>query len=406
MNTNRVLSVCLTLFSSPALVSAADADRSPAKEAAGLVRQLSDESFEIRDAAHRRLTEMGKTAEAALRHGLSDDDAEVRRECQLLLERALRSELTIALDAFLEDQQNQHVLRLPAWSRFKKVAADDPSAKALFVEMCCNEAALLDALEKNPREASEKFAARCQQLQQAIFTPDGRRSAVTLGQVTALLFLATDGRLQLTPQAHYPLCTLFHQPLPSEGLQTNAVARRLLVAYLEQRSDPMFTHQNLYLVMNFNLKERLGWALKVAKNKSEQSFIRATALAAIGKVGGKEHVAALETFLTDTTQLGQSQFNTVRIQTEMRDVALAMIVQLSGQSAAEYGFPYLAQLQPALRANPQNVFFAPTLLGFADSASREAAFKRWKEWSEAEKRINHRGTEDTEKTEGKTLSRE
>ena len=169
-------------------------------------------------------------------------------------------------------------------------------------------------------------------------------------------------------------------------MQNNPVARKLLVSYLEQRTDPSLLHQNLYLAMNFNLKECAGWAMKVAKNKDTPSFIRATALATIGKVGGKEQVADLESFLTDTTQLGQSQFNTVRIQTEMRDVALAMIVQLSGQSAADYGFPYLGQLQPALRANPQNVFFAPTMLGFSDSTSREAAFKRWKEWSASEKK--------------------
>ena len=89
----------------------------------------------------------------------------------------------------------------------------------------------------------------------------------------------------------------------------------------------------------------------MAKNKATQPYIRATAMAVVGRVGGKEQIAEMESFLTDTTLLGQSQFGTVRIQTEMRDVALAMMVQLSGQQAVDYGFPYLNQ--PALRANPQ-----------------------------------------------------
>jgi len=159
MKRNVGFAVCLMLFLAPSVLRAADVAKppAPAKEAADLVRQLSDESFEVRDAAVQRLTALGKAAEAALRQGMTDDDAEVRRQCQLLLERATRSELTVALDAFLEDRQEKHVLKLPAWGRFSKMAGTDPLAKALFVEMCCSEAGLLDALRRprsSPRTAS------------------------------------------------------------------------------------------------------------------------------------------------------------------------------------------------------------------------------------------------------------
>ena len=222
MYRNVLLTVCLALMPAPLALVAADASKapSPAKESADLVRRLSDEDFEVRDAAVQRLSELGKTAEAALRQGISDEDPEVRRQCQILLERATRSELTVALDAFLVDHQDKHVLKLPAWTRFSKIVGDSATAKALFVEMCCNEAPLLEALEKDPRVAAEKFTARCQQLQQSLFTPAGPQTTVTLGQVTALLFIATDGRVQLTTQAHYPIYTLLHQPLPRGGSRT------------------------------------------------------------------------------------------------------------------------------------------------------------------------------------------
>jgi hypothetical protein len=383
-----VLTVGIAVSFAPSALSAADASLVPTqpKETTELVRKLSDETFDVREAAIKRLSDLGKAAESALRKGLTDEDPEVRRQCEILLERATRSDLTVALDAFLADHQEKHVLKLPAWNRFSKLAGDDPSAKALFVEMCCSEAVLLEALEKDPKVAGEKFAARAQQLQQSLFTPTGQRGTVTLGQITALLFIATDSRIQLTTQAHYPIYTLLHPPAPREGMQTNTIARKLLVTYLEQRTDPNLVHQNLYLAINFNLKEAVGWALKTAKNKDMQPYARATALAVVGRVGGKEHLKELEPFLTDTTAVGTSQFNTVRINTELRDVALAMIVQLSGQQAADYGFPYLAAIQPALRANPQQIYFAPTLLGFGDTATRDAAFKRWKDWSEADKK--------------------
>ena len=67
--------------------------------------------------------------------------------------------------------------------------------------------------------------------------------------------------------------------------------------------------------------------------------------------------------LTDTTSLGQMQFNQVRINTEMRDVALAAMILLSGQNVQEYEFPYIK----AVRINQQ--YLAYNYFGFSDNAS-------------------------------------
>ena len=68
-------------------------------------------------------------------------------------------------------------------------------------------------------------------------------------------------------------------------------------------------------------------------------------------------------------------------------MALAMLVQLSGQRLEDYGFPYITQIQPGFRANQQQViFFSPTLMGFSDAAGRDAALKKWKSWSDAAKK--------------------
>ena len=92
MNRNAVLLACLSWrwpprgsFSWP---RTSPKPQTPAKEAPELIRRLSDESYEVRDSAVRRLVELGKAAEAALRKGLNDEDPEVRRQCQVLLERS------------------------------------------------------------------------------------------------------------------------------------------------------------------------------------------------------------------------------------------------------------------------------------------------------------------------------
>ena len=58
-------------------------------------------------------------------------------------------------------------------------------------------------------------------------------------------------------------------------------------------------------------------------------------------------------------------------------MALAMCVQLSGQSLKEYGFELIAT-QPALR-------FSPHYCGFSEPTHRDAALKKWKEWAAAQK---------------------
>ena len=66
--------------------------------------------------------------------------------------------------------------------------------------------------------------------------------------------------------------------------------------------------------------------------------------------------------------------------TEVRDVALAMLVRLNGQQTKDYGFAFL-QFHGG-----QQIFFAPVWLGFADDAKRTAAIKKYRDWKAAQKK--------------------
>src|SRR5262249_49372206 len=69
-------------------------------EAAALVQKLADNSFEVREDAHKRLEELGKGAIPALEEGVKDYDPEVSSRCKRLLALATRTEIEVALDAF------------------------------------------------------------------------------------------------------------------------------------------------------------------------------------------------------------------------------------------------------------------------------------------------------------------
>ena len=72
---------------------------------------------------------------------------------------------------------------------------------------------------------------------------------------------------------------------------------------------------------------------------------------------------------------GQRRINNVTYRTQIRDIALATLVELAGQKHSQYGF---ANLQK----HPQYVFNASTL-AFANDADREEAIQTWRESREA-----------------------
>jgi hypothetical protein len=78
--------------------------------------------------------------------------------------------------------------------------------------------------------------------------------------------------------------------------------------------------------------------------------------------------------------VGSAVIRQKKLTAQLRDVALVVLVRLTGQQPADYGFPYL-QAVPGLKTLP-----SPDRLGFAGDPDREAALKKWKEWSAGQKR--------------------
>lgn len=351
-----------------------------AERSSELVRQLGSDSFEDRERAMQELQDLGRVAETALREGAASPDTEVSRRCQELLALVTRSDLEVALDDFLADRNTKHLLKLPAWPRFSKVVGDSATSRALFVQMCCSEGPLLDLAEKNPKDVAPRFAERCQQLQQTLFQPFGNaRGTVSMGEVAALLYIASDARVNVQPASLYQISSFLHQPEPREVLQKDQVSRKLLLHFIQRHASGPLVHQCMSWVQSFQLKEAIDWVVEVAQNKTQQPYVRANAVITVGRMGDRTFIAKIEPLLKETAQVTQITLNSTRMTTQLRDVTLAMLIVLSGQDVANYPFPYLKRLQPALRNNPTAFQFSPHYLGFSTDAERAAAFKQWEE---------------------------
>jgi len=348
-----------------------------------LVRQLGDASFQAREQASRELLALGLAAKEALQEGARDPDPEVRRRCEDLLPAVLEADRRARVQAFIADRRGAETDHgLPGWQRFRQAAGDGAVARQLFVDIQKSEAAyFLEDVEKAPAKAAELCAGRCQYLQQKLYNPlDGRYTPLPLHEVAALLLVAADPKVRL-PNA-YLVGNFLYQPAVRVAVAdkvSGAPFRHLVLVWLRrQLDDDNSTQYALQIITQLNLKEGLDVALEAARARKVKGVGLAAVLTAVGKLGEKEHVAILESYLDDTTLVSNFGLNRGGGTTQVGDVALAMAVHLTGQSHRDYGF-YFAQSNPSLK-------FYPHFLGFTSEAQRAQAQRKWQEWKTAQEK--------------------
>jgi hypothetical protein len=365
-----------------------------ARRADELVSRLGDVSFPARQEASAELLRLGVSAKDALARGAGDPDPEVRRRCRDLLPAVLEADRQARVAAFLADKDGTKDPGLPGWPRYRRLAGDSTASRAFFAEMQKGEAGMFLAdCAAAPEQAGELAQGLAQSLQQKLISgrrlrggarpgasPPDPTSPVPLGDVGALLFVASDPAVRMPTQATWVVPQLLYQGPARSALGGGAQPsplRKLLGAWLNRPTDDFGLQQALHLAMNFDLKEGADLARKAVEGKKARGQSLATALVALGKLGGKEQLGLVESALGDATPLGDFEFNNVKGSTEIRDVALAMAVHLSGQSHKDYGFAFV-------RLN-SSLLFNSGCLGFASPQEREAAHRKWKAQAQPKK---------------------
>jgi len=352
------------------------------KRATDLIHQLGSGRFSVREAAAKQLLEMGRSARGALQVGQHDPDPEVADRCRRLLPQAAYADFQVRLDAFLADKDGKQKHDLPGWDRFQKLMGKDKEGRELFAEMLKSNSELFVGLEIDPKSFPEKYAAHCQELSAAMFAPKlgGVRTQPKPAELATVFFLGTEPDSARAIRNNQMVGNLLWQPAFQNTIRNGPAAepfKKLFLAWMEQRTDVNSVSQCLAMVQQLNIKEGVDFAARVMKNKEMQVYVRAQAATVLGKMGGKEHITPLEGLLDDDTQVGNFNMNGQLCITQMRDVALAMIIHLSGQKPQEFGFEFLK--------NQSNTVFSYPYLGFADDKERSAARTKWKEWAASHK---------------------
>ncbi len=347
--------------------------------ASDLVRQLGDDSFDVRQRASKELLRLGLRARGALQAGVEDADPEIRRRCKELLPAVLEADRKAQLDAFLADKEGKHKHNLPGWERYRKVAGDDAAARAFYVSLLRHDMNFLADVEKDPARAGERCSEQCHELFGRLMyggTP-GIRAPLELAAVAEVLLVAGDPRVHMPPECRPWVSTLFYQEPVLAALRgrERTPFRKLVVAWMERQTEDEDAALQMFLVttQTLNLKEGLDLGLRVLRDRPVKSRGLAGALVTVGKLGGPEHRAALEPLLKDVTVVGSFAVGRERGITQVRDVALAMLIHVTGQDPKTYGFAFSRRYA--------YLKFHPNFLGFTTDSEREKAFAHWQEWS-------------------------
>jgi hypothetical protein len=323
---------------------------------------------------------MGSAVEPILREGLSYPDPEVRFRCRTILPLAISYDLERRLQAFLAGREDKDNPAPAGWAKFKAVAGDTPKAREFFAAMHRFDTEFLTKLDKEPAALGQKVAVRSTQFMQA---QNSDYNAVPVAEELALTLLAAlEPKVRVNQEAFQylsmALYSLSSRPRGKYLLKDNVLMRALLAKFLVGGDAPN-PYYNFLVIANLELKECTDFVRAYLKDSSGDRLTRSMAIGILGKLGGRAAIPEIMPFLDDKSPMGESHFpNGTTIKTQLRDVALATLVQATDQSLDDYGFPYWKMFGG--RNARLNLVQSPTLLGFNDDQSRDAALKKWADW--------------------------
>ena len=347
------------------------------QQAQQLVQQLGSRSFLKRKQAMNELVKIGLPALNSLEDGALSDNREISYRCDRVLLVVRELDLQRRLLAFLRDTEPDKY-ELPGWPLFRAVAGEGPDSKLVFVEMQKADAELMRTAEGSGKEMAGLL------MQRLVVTSRPRTTAsdpLALGRTGAILFAAGDPRVPVTQQ----VAAYVHRMVSNSGVRTAMtgnvgtadVMRKLLSRWLRRQRDTD-PYVNLLVALQFDLKESLGFSLKVLEGAKRPSGARRVALQSLNRFGDSKHAQLVERFLTDTSVVSvTSSVDGKRVRIQLRDIALATLITLRKQDHRKFGFPHI-------RFDSNRNFHLDSLY-FASEEDRLAAFTKWKEFEQASK---------------------
>jgi hypothetical protein len=417
MAMNRLWIVLTAMgLASPAMAASPDpkdlivppAEISRARE---LVRLLASEVYKEREQAQDDLAKMGRLARPALAEALATDPSpEIRSRALRLLPRAEAADLQARIDTFLADTDAKFQHDLPGWNLFRKeidtkATGTEKALREIYVDAIKAPANLevLTALTFTPEAAGRAIADRRMSLflQQnpGIYGRVAPGTSATPKQPTladvAVLMLAES----LVDSKHIPRNPQFGNITAAQFVQSQAsmkalnspestdqakAYKQLFVKWLDSRTSPDDLNNIAWMANNFrNVKETSGLLKRIVSTDGVQPYAKAQSMIFLLQRGGVEEMDTIRGQLMNDSSLNNGKIQIapgVLIETQLRDIALALLLHHNKEDLRSYGF----QFQPGFNiAQVANNYWG---YGFKSDDDRKAAHKKFEEFEASKKK--------------------
>ena len=355
-----------------------------------LMGKLDHPSFEVRQAAARELTSMGISqwrsschagfgnegmrtggdeTISSLRRALSHPSVEVRMAASRILQEIQLQAYDGEIARLLNPHCEANTIQLAHWSAFVQLVGDDMTSRVAFAKvakrMGCR---LVTPGQDREVDDTERWRAFIER-----FDPFRLDAEDTTGW-TVLLMLDLQGREALHHLTPRIALSLSHCPMgPSITRSTEGIVlSRLIDCWIRDSGRLCGARERLLIAMRYGRREAAGEICRqVLEDESAPPAATVTGLL-VGSVlqcdglADRAKARLEDDRVAHVWQMIPSQ--KTRIRTEVRDVALAVLLHHHGVDPRSVGFEQL-QADPLL-------LYRDHSLGFADQAARSDCRRR------------------------------
>ena len=394
----------LCVFTAVTVAAPGDVGTPEHTRAADLVKQLGHSRYAVRETAAKQLVEMGGAAAAALREGQKSPDEEVRARSATLLPQAIALDWQRKSDAYLADPDGRQTPALPLLAEFARlVGKPDAEMRKLYAAMLRTNGGLMEAATGDPAAARKTLEERVRLLHENHQVGSKAVKIDPADLAVVLLVHAVDKGTAIKTSSSP--ARLLANPGFAEAIADKSVGpafRALVGRWAEALPEHDAMSQQLFCMTarKHSIPEATPALVKAVKNTQASALtVRALAAEALGKAGGADAIAALESVLTDKTQV--INFGGNRNESyQVGDAALAALVVIQKKNRADYGFGSEMNIGFAF-GNRQEDIIMLNLHGFPSDDARAKALKKWKDENPGGKTSPAKGKVEAPKTESK-----
>lgn len=373
------------------LASPSDASSDAHQRATELVRQLGNEQYKVRQAAAKELVRMGSDARKALEFGLSSPDVEVKELCAKLLPRAIEFHLNELIEKFLKDPKGPLPQELPGLKAWVNAVGSAQDSLDLYRETVLKHHGIMITWATGTTPPPQIYQQFVQEVYDRERGKQGNPGGIIITngasieptELALFLLMGSDERVRKAATAtnYIQGYSFLNAQIMTQSLTgTNGrsvVIKKLFAMWLEKEEQVTLLRRGISLAAQHRVKEAFPALLNALQKKETIPTMKATMLASIAKMGTKDNLKDLEPFLKDKSLVykGTPMIGSV----EMRDVALGVALELTGQQMKDYGF----NRTPPATSSGTILYIYFTI---KTEEEREAAHKKWQDWVEAQKK--------------------